>query len=163
MMAQCVWPTVRVWCVRLDDFLSLLVWRLHGRLPSAPSNTVHALYAWGRPPCHVYAASWRCLLTYLLTSAPSRRTFTHGPNKRPVKSQNIIPQSRILSGTFTTGPSSQRQHHKPVVGLALGQPASRTSLPPSLHKRTAHKTSTALSACPPTRCATSLSSARSLA
>ncbi len=27
-------------------------------------NTVHALYAWGRPPCHVYAASWRCLLTY---------------------------------------------------------------------------------------------------
>ena len=24
---------------------------------------------WGRPPCHVYAASWRCLLTYLLLSS----------------------------------------------------------------------------------------------
>jgi len=29
-------------------------------------NTVHALYAWGRPPRHVCAACWRCLLTYLL-------------------------------------------------------------------------------------------------
>jgi hypothetical protein len=35
-------------------------------------NTVHASYAWGRPPRHVYAACWRCLLTYLLTW---RRSF----------------------------------------------------------------------------------------
>jgi len=51
-------------------------------------NTVRALYAWGRPPRHVYAASWRCL-TYLLTGNWVTQRESYGGNAGPLGSPQV--------------------------------------------------------------------------
>jgi hypothetical protein len=73
-----------------------------------PGNTVHALYAWGRPPRHVCAACWRCLLTYLLTIPPG----SIGQRAPEITAGNLQPAScrriKYVNNIIKKGRQSER-------------------------------------------------------
>ena len=69
-------------------------------VPSARGRS--ELYAWGRPPRHVCAASWRCLLTYLLTPVG---TLSRGRSRRSRRKPNCTSRRRWAADAGSAGRS----------------------------------------------------------